>query len=120
MLVAWVGLLERSSGIYLITTTAALTLGLTVIHLELELPVAGGAPGPHLGNIVAVGHSGGGRHDTADDPAMNGLYEHLLANRVKLAIRRGVLRFSLHVYNNEDDVDRVVQLAREWRLLSTS
>ena len=82
--------------------------------LELGLPVAGGAPGPHIGHIVAVGTSGGGRHYTADDPRMNSLHDHLIANGVRLAIRRGVLRFSLHVYNNEDDVDRVLQLTKEW------
>jgi cysteine desulfurase/selenocysteine lyase len=82
--------------------------------LELGLPVAGGAPGSHIGHIVAVGTSGGGRHYTADDPRMNSLHDHLIENGVKLAIRRGILRFSLHVYNNEDDVDRVLQLTREW------
>jgi len=82
--------------------------------LELGLPVAGGKPGPHIGHIVAVGTSGGGRHYTADDPRMNSLHEHLIDNGVKLAIRRGILRFSLHVYNNEDDVDRVLQLTKEW------
>lgn len=82
--------------------------------LELGLPVAGGEPGPHVGHIVAVGTSGGGRHYTADDPRMNRLYEHLAKNRVRLSIRRGILRFSLHVYNNEGDVDRVLQLTREW------
>lgn len=93
----------------------ALAARLATGFLELELPLAGGPPGPHLGHILAVGHSGSGRHYTADDPAMNSLCDHLLANRVKLAIRRGVLRFSLHVYNNEDDVDRVIALARAWK-----
>jgi cysteine desulfurase/selenocysteine lyase len=82
--------------------------------LELGLPVAGGSPGPHIGHIVAVGTSGGGRHYTADDPRMNSLHDYLLKHDVKLAIRRGILRFSLHVYNNTDDVDRVLQLTREW------
>jgi cysteine desulfurase/selenocysteine lyase len=82
--------------------------------LELGLPVAGGEPGPHVGHIVAVGESGGGRHYTADDPRMNKLYEHLVSNRVRLSIRRGILRFSLHVYNNEGDIDRVLGLTREW------
>ena len=82
--------------------------------MDLGLPVAGGRPGPHLGHIVAVGTSGGGRHYTADDPRMNSLHDFLLENRVRLAIRRGVLRFSLHVYNNEDDVDRVLELTKEW------
>ena len=82
--------------------------------LALGLPVAGGVPGPHLAHIVAVGETGGGRHDSADDPAMNDLHRHPVENGVQLAIRRGVLRLSVHLYNHEDDVDRVVGLAREW------
>ncbi len=81
--------------------------------LELGLPVCGGAPGPHLGNIVALGKSGGGRHYTADDPAMNTLNDLLTREGVHLSIRNGVLRFSLHAYNNEDDVDRILEIARE-------
>lgn len=92
------------------TLAARLARGL----LDLGLPVAGGPPGPHLAHIVAVGESGGGRHDSADDPAMNDLYEHLTANGVVFSIRRGVLRFSVAAYNSEADIDRVVDLAREW------
>ncbi len=88
--------------------------------LDLDVPVCGGPAGPHLGHIIAVGKSGGGRHYTADDPQMNSLYEHLTGNGVRLAIRRGVLRFSLHVYNDEDDVDRVLALTREWRASNTA
>lgn len=82
--------------------------------LELGLPVAGGPAGPHLAHIVAVGTSGGGRHYTADDPKMNDLFRHLSDNGVKLSIRRGILRFSMHVYNNAEDADRVLELTREW------
>lgn len=82
--------------------------------LGLGLPVAGGPPGSHIGHIVAVGTSGGGRHYTADDPRMNSLHDYLIENGVKFAIRRGILRFSLHVYNNADDVDRVLRLTRQW------
>ena len=82
--------------------------------LELGLPVAGGAPGEHLAHIVSVGESGGGRHYTADDPKMNELYDQLTRNGVRLSIRRGVLRMSLGIYNDEADVDRVVNLTREW------
>jgi len=89
---------------------ASLAFGL----LELGLPVAGGAPGPTLANIVAVGESGGGRHYEADDPAMNQLYEHLTQNGVNLSIRRGVLRMSVGLYNNAADVDRVLDLCRSW------
>jgi cysteine desulfurase/selenocysteine lyase len=84
---------------------------------ELGLPVAGGPPGPHapyLANIVSVGAMGGG-HDATDDPAMQALYEHLTAEGVTLSIRRGVLRFSFHLYNNATDVERVLALAGAWR-----
>ena len=47
----------------------ALTARLVKGLLELGLPVAGGAAGPHLGHIVAVGQSGGGHHDTAEPTA---------------------------------------------------
>lgn len=80
--------------------------------LETGLPVCGGAPGSHLGNIVALGTSGGGRHYTADDPALNALHDLLTSESVHLSIRKGVLRFSLHAYNNEDDVDRILEIAR--------
>jgi selenocysteine lyase/cysteine desulfurase len=82
--------------------------------LQLGLPVAGGEPGPTLAHIVAVGESGGGRHYSADDPAMNRLYEHLTTHGVNLSIRRGVLRMSVGLYNNEADMDRVIALCREW------
>jgi selenocysteine lyase/cysteine desulfurase len=83
--------------------------------LEAGLPVCGGSPGPHLGNIVALGESGSGRHYTADDPAMNTLHDALTQGGVHLSIRKGILRFSLHAYNNEEDVDRVLEIARGGR-----
>ncbi len=81
---------------------------------DLGLPVCGGAPQGDLGHIVAVGQSGGGRHDTVDDPAMQRLYAYLTEHDVHFSVRKGVLRFSLHGYNSQEDVDRVVGLAREW------
>jgi len=82
--------------------------------LELGLPVAGGAPGPHLAHIVSVGRSGGGRHYTADDPAMNTLHRYLIDAGVQHSIRSGVLRFSVGIYNDADDIDRVLELAGAW------
>ncbi len=79
----------------------------------LNLPVAGGGPGDHLGHIVCVGTSGGGRHYTADDPRMNTLYEYLTAQGTRLSIRSGTLRFSVGVYNNDADVDQVLAWAAE-------
>ena len=72
------------------------------------------SPGSDLAHIVSVGESGGGRHYTADDPAMNELYEHLTEHRVRLSIRSGVQRFSIGVYNDQADIDRVVEVAGKW------
>lgn len=82
--------------------------------LELGLPVSGGKPGPHLAHLVTVGDMAAGGHDSTSDPRMQSLYEHLVANGVKLSIRRGVLRFSLHLYNTPADVERVIGLVRDW------
>jgi selenocysteine lyase/cysteine desulfurase len=90
-----------------------LTHALARGFIELGLPVAGGEPGPHLTKIVTVGAMSSDHYGTGDE-RYNRLYEHLVANRVKLSIRRGLLRFSLHVYNNSDDVQRVLTLTREF------
>jgi selenocysteine lyase/cysteine desulfurase len=81
--------------------------------LELGLPVSGGAPGPHLAHIVTVGELSADHYGTGNE-RYNRLYEHLTANRVKLSIRRGTLRFSFHVYNGMDDVTRVLDLTRQF------
>ena len=79
--------------------------------MALDLPVCGGAPGPHLANIVTVGELGSSHYGT-DDARFNQLYAYLHDHGVRLSIRRGVLRFSLHVYNTQDDINRVLELTR--------
>lgn len=81
--------------------------------LDLGLPVCGGQPGPHLAHIVTVGEIGGGGHDSTDNPRLGALYKHLTENRVKLSIRRGALRFSLHVYNTGREVGKVLNLVKQ-------
>ena len=83
--------------------------------LEIGLPVSGGAPGPHLAHIVTVGEMTAGGHDSTGNARMQSLHDHLSANQVKLSIRRGVLRFSLHLYNTMQDVERVLALTGDWR-----
>ncbi len=80
----------------------------------LGLPVIGAPRGAHRCQIVMIGSLGEG-HDAADDGAMQSLYEHLSANKVKLSVRRGALRFSIHVYNDIGDIDQVLALVRDWR-----
>jgi selenocysteine lyase/cysteine desulfurase len=94
---------------YVLSLSHALARG----FLEVGLAVAGGEPGPHLTHLVTVGEMSSNHYGTGDE-RYNKLYAHLVANRVKLSIRRGMLRFSLHVYNNMDDVRRVLELTREF------
>src|SRR5882757_8292089 len=82
--------------------------------LGIGLPVYGGRPGAQSSHIVTVGHSLGYDHDAAGDLEMSKLYQHLVANGVRLSIRRDLLRFSFHIYNNRDDVDEVVRLSEQW------
>ncbi|PBB95678.1 cysteine desulfurase [Mesorhizobium sp. WSM3862] len=81
--------------------------------LDLGLPVCGGAPGNHTGSIVALGDPelAGSREF---DNRIHSLHEHLSENQVIVSVRRGMLRFSLHLYNTTDEVDRVVALAKNW------
>lgn len=82
--------------------------------LDIGLSVYGGRPGTQSSHIVTVGRNLGYDHDAAGDLEMSKLYEHLKANGVRLSIRRDLLRFSFHVYNNSDDVDEVVRLSEQW------
>lgn len=82
--------------------------------LDAGLPVFGGRPGPLNSHIVAVGKSLGSDHDSAADKDMSDLYAFLTANGVRLGIRRDLLRFSFHVYNDQADVGRVLDLVRQW------
>jgi cysteine desulfurase/selenocysteine lyase len=81
---------------------------------ELGLPVVGGAPGADLAHIVSVGTIGGGRHYTADDPEINDLHGHLKVLGMVFSLRSGVLRFSVGAYNDDSDIDRVLDAASEW------
>lgn len=79
------------------------------------LPVFRG-PAPEAdAHIVAVGGALADAHDATDDADMVDLHERLVANGVAHSIRRGVLRLSLHAYNDGSDVDRVLELAADWR-----
>lgn len=82
--------------------------------LDLGLPVYGGEPGPHIVHVVALGNGVDPKHDEHDDSDIGSLARVLTREGVRLSIRRGMIRLSLHVYNNHDDVDRFVDIARGW------
>ncbi|WP_292694898.1 aminotransferase class V-fold PLP-dependent enzyme [Mesorhizobium sp.] len=82
--------------------------------LDLGLPVCGGEPGNHTGSIVALGHPALLGCSRESDNRIHSLHEHLLENQVIVSVRRGMLRFSLHLYNTADEADQVVALAKNW------
>jgi cysteine desulfurase/selenocysteine lyase len=80
---------------------------------ELGLETPKRAFGPEGSHIVTVGRLGAGGHGTATDPLLARLSGHLTHHDVVHTIRRGMLRFAFHLFNSDEDVDRVVGLARE-------
>ncbi|RWA75882.1 MAG: aminotransferase class V-fold PLP-dependent enzyme [Mesorhizobium sp.] len=82
--------------------------------LQVGMPVCGGAPGRHTGSIVALGDMAtlSGAREVA--PYIQSLQSYLAENKVFSSTRRGLLRFSLHLYNTEDEVDQVVDLVKNW------
>ncbi len=82
--------------------------------LELGLPVPGGEAGAHTSSIISIGKVGAGGHDTSDDPMVTSLSACLSEHDVVHTIRRGMVRLALHIYNTEDDIDRVLDVAKAW------
>ena len=82
--------------------------------LERKLPVAGGAPGPHLSHIVSIGAMGEGQ-DHTENPELQSLSDFLTEAKVVHTIRRGMLRFAFHIYNSDQDVAHVLELIDRWR-----
>ncbi|MDB5359477.1 MAG: aminotransferase class V-fold PLP-dependent enzyme [Rhodospirillales bacterium] len=81
--------------------------------VDLGLDVPSRAFGSEASHIVTVGRLGAGGHGTATDPLLASLSEHLNAHNVVHTIRRGMLRFAFHLFNSDEDVNRVLGLARE-------
>ncbi|MBI4183891.1 MAG: aminotransferase class V-fold PLP-dependent enzyme [Proteobacteria bacterium] len=63
--------------------------------------------------VVTVGPLTRDGLHTTSDPLLKRVHDHLAANRVRLSARRGMLRFSFHLYNSEDDVTRLLALIEE-------
>ena len=82
--------------------------------MEIGLPVYGGKSNLPGSPIVTVGKVLSADHDATGDTDMMALHDYLVANGVRLGVRRGLLRFSFHLYNNRADIDVVVDLARKW------
>jgi cysteine desulfurase/selenocysteine lyase len=83
----------------------AFTAGL----LKLNLPVMSGKVDRHFSHVVIVGNT---EPDAAMQARLQGIYDHLAANRVKLSRRHGRLRFAFHFYNTLEEVEKVLALLR--------
>jgi cysteine desulfurase/selenocysteine lyase len=83
--------------------------------LDLGLPVYGGRTNRAGSPIVTVGNMLSTDHDAKGDREMMELHDFLVAKGVRLGVRRGLLRFSFHLYNNRADIDFVVDLVRQWQ-----
>lgn len=66
-------------------------------------------------HIVCLGGRSSAAHDRADEPWIAALHGHLIASGVRHSVRRGLIRFSLHLYNTAEQVDRVLDLVAAWR-----
>ena len=63
-------------------------------------------------HLVTVGEMGLGDTYTTGDDRLNRVAEALTAGGVRFSIRRGMLRFGFHLYNNGLDVARVLEIAK--------
>jgi selenocysteine lyase/cysteine desulfurase len=110
---ASMGLLAEVGGRAIEDHVLALAARLRAGMGDLGLEVPRRASGREASHIVTLGRLGAGGHGVADDPALARISAHLAANRVIHTIRRGMLRFAFHLFNSDDDVDRVLALSRE-------
>jgi cysteine desulfurase/selenocysteine lyase len=84
---------------------------------ELGFPVCGWPPSTYWSSTLTVGKYDPrvSEHDSADDAMVDSLYQHLTENGIKHTIRRGMLRVGVHLYNNAEDIDKVLSLTKEWQ-----
>jgi cysteine desulfurase/selenocysteine lyase len=79
---------------------------------QLGFPVAGGGSGENLAGIVSIGRHGAGGHDSSDDQHTQRLAEALKRSGVRLSVRQGMVRLSFHIYNDDADIDHVLEVAQ--------
>ena len=92
---------ERAVGL-----ASLLAEGLAALGLPVTAPPAG-IPRSH---IVTVGTLGAGDTETTNDPRLDRIARALTDGGVHFTIRKGLLRFGLHYYNDESDVERVLEI----------
>ena len=81
-----------------------------------EVPVVGGDVPEQLAHIVTAGtFSPGMAGGRAEPDEMESLHRVLTEREIAHSVRNGMLRLSVGVYNDDDDVDEVLDAVRRWR-----
>lgn len=79
----------------------------------LGLAPGGAQKGPQRSHIVTFGALDAGGHGFSDDPKIASISAFLDVENVAHTIRRGQLRFAVHAYNNESDIERTTACIRD-------
>lgn len=83
--------------------------GIKAAGLEPAVP----GSGPSQSGILTLGQVDVGGHGFSSDPLISTLSGHLMNRNIVHTIRRGQLRFGLHAYNNEGDIENTIAALRE-------
>lgn len=78
----------------------------------LGLPVTAPPDGVRRSHIVTVGEFGSGDTETTNEESLDRIAHALTDDNVRFTIRKGLLRFAFHCYNNESDVERTLDIVR--------
>ena len=91
---------------------AELREGLAALDLPIFTSPINSASAAH---IVAIGAALVDKHDQVEDPELDSLHRFLMDRKVIHTIRRGILRLSLHAYNDTTDIACTLEAAGDWR-----
>ncbi len=91
-----------------VSLAASLADGLTRLGLPVTQPPAGIA----RSHIVTVGRLGAGDTKHTGDARLDRFAGELKQGNVAFTIRKGLVRFGFHYFNDESDVARVIEIAR--------
>jgi len=77
---------------------------------KMGFKISSGKTAENMSNIVTVGEWGSDEHFMTEDPKLTELHYYLLENKIRTSLRRGLVRFSFHLYNTVKEVDDVLNL----------
>ena len=80
--------------------------------MAASFPPAVPGGGPRQSHIITLGGLDAGGHGFSTDPRIAALSAHLEREKIVHTIRRGQLRFALHAFNNEADIERTAACVR--------